>query len=325
SLHNETCPSHLQSALSSVDVDECSFEGQCHRELGNTCVNTPGSFVCQCQPGFRAEAPACVGKAAVDSKIRVCFSQITCFSGVFAIGRHIENFCMWPSSLLVSDPDVDECVERPAVCDGPVVCENTMGSYKCVCPPGYRGNGSHCEGKLLVPPPIKNDPEWNNVQCVCTPFPDENECATGGHGCDSKARCGNIIGSYFCQCYQGFNGDGRSCFGGCFQQWCSLLAVLVSVLACANSTRAHSAHPVGIALIADIDECAVNNGHCAHNCSNESGGYSCQCATGYQLDQDGHNCTAVCNPPCHNYGVCVGPNSCDCPPGYPGLGCSGSH
>lgn len=32
---------------------------------------------------------------------------------------------------------------------------------------------------------------------------------------------------------------------------------------------------------------------------------------------------AVCEPPCHNYGVCVAPNSCDCPPGYPGLGCSG--
>lgn len=34
---------------------------------------------------------------------------------------------------------------------------------------------------------------------------------------------------------------------------------------------------------------------------------------------------AVCDPPCHNYGVCVAPNSCDCPPGYPGLGCSGTN
>ena len=43
------------------DVDECSFEEHCRRELGNVCVNTPGSFRCQCQAGFRAEAPACVG------------------------------------------------------------------------------------------------------------------------------------------------------------------------------------------------------------------------------------------------------------------------
>lgn len=45
---------------------------------------------------------------------------------------------------------MDECTESPAVCDGQGVCENTLGSYKCVCRPGYRGNGTHCEGKQLV-------------------------------------------------------------------------------------------------------------------------------------------------------------------------------
>lgn len=58
-------PFYSPWCLSSVDVDECSFEEQCRRELGNVCVNTPGSFVCQCQPGFRAEAPACAGKSAI--------------------------------------------------------------------------------------------------------------------------------------------------------------------------------------------------------------------------------------------------------------------
>lgn len=37
------------------------------------------------------------------------------------------------------------------MCGGQGVCENTLGSYKCVCPPGYQGNGTHCEGKQLVP------------------------------------------------------------------------------------------------------------------------------------------------------------------------------
>lgn len=65
-------------------------------------------------------------------------------------------------------------------------------------------------------------------------------------------------------------------------------------------------------LFTDIDECAVNNGHCEHNCTNEAGGYSCRCASGYQLDQDGHNCTgktqlegvvipSVYPEPCHTY------------------------
>lgn len=53
------------------------------------------------------------------------------------------------SLFLVSVPDVDECAESPAVCDGQGECENTLGSYKCVCRAGYRGNGTHCAGKQL--------------------------------------------------------------------------------------------------------------------------------------------------------------------------------
>lgn len=125
-----------------------------------------------------------------------------------------------------SVPDVDECLDGPAVCgDGPGVCENTLGSYKCACPVGYRGNGTHCEGSSLafVSVHVKIGSLWRawafccalvfSVPLCALLFPDENECASGGHGCDHNARCGNIIGSYFCQCYQGFNGDGRSCFG----------------------------------------------------------------------------------------------------------------
>lgn len=59
----------------------------------------------------------------------------------------------------------------------------------------------------------------------CSFLPDENECASGGHRCDTNAQCGNIIGSYFCQCYQGFNGDGHSCFGGLAEYMCVLFIV----------------------------------------------------------------------------------------------------
>uniref|UniRef100_A0A8C5FYD6 EGF-like domain-containing protein n=1 Tax=Gouania willdenowi TaxID=441366 RepID=A0A8C5FYD6_GOUWI len=111
-----------------------------------------------------------------------------------------------------------------------------------------------------------------------------NECAVGDHGCDANARCGNIIGSYFCQCYQGFNGDGHSCF--------------------------------------DIDECIVSNGLCEHNCTNEPGAYSCQCSAGYQLQQDGHNCTDIdecvtLNGTCGH--ICIntqGSFQCSCKSGY---------
>lgn len=104
---------------------------------------------------------------------------------------------------------------------------------------------------------------------------------------------------------------------------------------------------------ADVDECAdFTNGGCEQTCQNLPGGFNCTCRVGFRVRTDDvtkcereskpptmqnasvcheprvhesvFSSPAVCEPPCHNYGVCVAPNSCDCPPGYPGLGCSGT-
>ena len=32
-------------------------------------------------------------------------------------------------------------------CHGDAKCENTIGSYECVCKKGYTGDGFYCEGK----------------------------------------------------------------------------------------------------------------------------------------------------------------------------------
>ena len=44
-------------------------------------------------------------------------------------------------------PDVDECVLGTYVCDVNAYCENTIGSYDCVCVDGYRKNGTFCMSK----------------------------------------------------------------------------------------------------------------------------------------------------------------------------------
>nr|XP_054765690.1 mucin-4-like [Lytechinus pictus] len=41
---------------------------------------------------------------------------------------------------------------------------------------------------------------------------DLNECATGSHECDIDAWCINTVGSYRCECRDGFEGDGIACY-----------------------------------------------------------------------------------------------------------------
>ena len=50
------------------------------------------------------------------------------------------------------DTDIDECIERgQAPCVGNARCENTQGSYRCVCPSGYvlSPDGRVCQGKYI--------------------------------------------------------------------------------------------------------------------------------------------------------------------------------
>lgn len=43
-------------------------------------------------------------------------------------------------------------------------------------------------------------------------------------------------------------------------------------------------------LIADINECAVDNGGCQDQCCNTIGSYYCRCHAGQKLEEDGRGC-----------------------------------
>ena len=44
---------------------------------------------------------------------------------------------------------------------------------------------------------------------------DIDECSTGEHGCDMLATCVNTDGSYTCNCFPGYSGDGVADVGSC--------------------------------------------------------------------------------------------------------------
>ena len=44
-------------------------------------------------------------------------------------------------------------------------------------------------------------------------IPDINECNDTTHMCSDNATCINTAGSYECECFDGFIGNGFNCFG----------------------------------------------------------------------------------------------------------------
>jgi len=42
--------------------------------------------------------------------------------------------------------DIDECEQTPNICRDRQLCVNTIGSYVCQCPHGFKKDGNGCKG-----------------------------------------------------------------------------------------------------------------------------------------------------------------------------------
>ncbi|XP_028410420.1 CD97 antigen-like [Dendronephthya gigantea] len=106
-------------------------------------------------------------------------------------GRWNDQDCGLNRSSVCEIPlEGDECMLRTQHhCHSQATCNNTIGSYSCVCNKGFTGNGTVCE--------------------------DVDECMLGTHSCHSRATCNDTIGSYTCTCNEGFKGNGTVCTAGC--------------------------------------------------------------------------------------------------------------
>lgn len=99
--------------------------------------------------------------------------------------------------------DINECGIINGGCDQ--TCTNIIGSYTCSCQSGFvLNNDNHnCTGihQLLL--------MWNYYEFLL----DINECLINNGGCHHN--CSNSIGSYTCQCNDGFTStnNGEQCTG----------------------------------------------------------------------------------------------------------------
>ncbi|XP_029974920.1 fibulin-2-like [Salarias fasciatus] len=296
------------------DMDECViYEGNiCHHR----CVNTPGSFRCECFPGYvlLEDAFTCA-QETVDEENRLkevdraaaadptsplppptqptvplnpCEGNI-CEQQCTPVGRSPQCSC-FPGFSLRADghscEDINECSSARA-CQPNERCTNTAGSYVCqrviTCPPGYQINNDICE--------------------------DINECVQGGHNCGVGFECVNTEGSFRCnpkpRCSTGFQQDAQgNCIDidecGALTQPCS------SGFNCINTvgsymcnrkiicSRGYHASPDGSRCV-DVDECQSNLHQCGDGqlCQNLPGSYRCECQTGYQYDSFRRMCVDV--------------------------------
>ncbi|XP_078725571.1 uncharacterized protein LOC144942648 [Lampetra fluviatilis] len=153
-----------------------------------------------------------------------------------------------------------------------------------------------------------------------------NECALNSSLCVENGVCFNTLGSYECNCKEGYQGVGSIL---CQDQSAKCVNTIGSYLcSCAKGyTYIGDNNPENVTACVDINECNITSPTvCGEgsNCSNSDGSYQCLCNPGYYynntlsscLDLDEcatnqYNCSA--NSICKNT---VGSVECQCVAGY---------
>ncbi|XP_061624718.1 hemicentin-1 isoform X2 [Phyllopteryx taeniolatus] len=180
------CPRGYRSqgvGLPCLDVDECL---QTPSPCVYQCRNVPGSFRCQCPPGtvLLGDGRSCAGLergqiftngTRVRARLRpqlVSSLGRPILSRPHGLSRITRQSC--PAGYTGRDGkcvDVDECLLRKP-CQHE--CRNTLGSFHCLCPPGYQllPNGRNCK--------------------------DTDECLEQGIQCGHNHMCFNTRGGYRC-------------------------------------------------------------------------------------------------------------------------------
>ncbi|XP_047191424.1 latent-transforming growth factor beta-binding protein 4 isoform X2 [Scophthalmus maximus] len=284
------CPSGYRSSSSQQtgcqDVDECQLN-PCR---SGRCDNTPGSYRCVCRLGYRLIGNTCTDVDECDDPLQCPGQECINSQGSYRCAS-----CQ-PGYDLVNRlcTDVDEC--RQTTCSNGR-CENTPGSYRCVCRHGYKLHNNTCT--------------------------DIDECVEPSQ-CPGQM-CVNSVGSYRCvSCRPGYTLTNRQCADvnecedseSCPGQVCVNTEGSYSCVDCEPGY--HSVKGV----CTDVDECVQVSQCPGQQCVNTVGSYHCvSCQPGYSNKdgtcQDADECASA--GACEAEQVCVntvGSFRCDCLPGY---------
>ncbi|KAM8745589.1 fibrillin-2b [Acanthopagrus schlegelii] len=277
------------------DINECEvFPGVC---TNGRCVNTQGSFRCECAEGLTLDS---TGRTCVDMRSEQCYMkwhEDEC--GAPLPGRYRVDLCCC-SVGAAWGIDCEECPKEGSP------------EYRTICP---RGPGFANRGDILTGRPF---------------YKDVNECKVF-QGLCTYGNCRNTIGSFKCRCNSGFalTAEERNCTD---IDECRISPDLCGHGTCVNTPgsfecECFEGYESGFMMMKncmDIDECERNPLLCrGGTCLNTEGSYECECPTGHSLSSDGSACEDVnecqlSDNLCKN-GQCVnmaGTYQCSCDTGY---------
>uniref|UniRef100_A0A8C3FG27 Matrilin 2 n=1 Tax=Chrysemys picta bellii TaxID=8478 RepID=A0A8C3FG27_CHRPI len=257
----ETLTSAFQTKLCAQDL--CAVEKHACEQI---CVNTPGSYVCQCYDGYGLDEDGkkciVVDLCALDNQ--GCQHECVSVDDSYYCRCH-QGFILNPDRRTCRRPDY--CALQTHGCQQE--CVNTNDSYFCQCQHGFTLN-----------------PDKRTCKRI-------NFCALGKHGCEQE--CVNTEDSFVCRCHSGYtlNRDGKTCrrVDHCAENnhGCEQLCLNTGdsyVCQCSEGFIINE----DLKTCTRVDYCALSDPGCEHLCVNSEKSYTCQCFEGYELRDDGKTC-----------------------------------
>uniref|UniRef100_A0A8C5KW74 Latent-transforming growth factor beta-binding protein 2 n=1 Tax=Jaculus jaculus TaxID=51337 RepID=A0A8C5KW74_JACJA len=316
-----------EGGTSCQDVDECAASDPC---LGGQCVNTEGSFNCLCEAGFQPspESGECVDiDECEDHGDPVCGAwRCENSPGSYRCVQVCQpGFYLAPTGDCI---DIDECA-NDTVCGSHGFCDNTDGSFRCLCDQGFETSPSgwdcvdvnECELMLAVCGAALCENVEGSFLCLCASDlqeydAQEGQCRPRGAGGESIPEAptgGQAPGPIRMECYSshsgsppcssilGHNSTRAECCCTQGHGWgdaCDLCPSEDSVEFSELCPSGQGYIPVeeawtfGQTMYTDADECVLFGPALCQNgrCLNTVPGYLCLCNPGYHYDASSKKC-----------------------------------